>query len=178
MSLAALETAVVEYVADVLVNGCGRPIPDQLTLYHGGALPHACCTDNGQLSVDWAQEYPSTAFPALNTNDPCSGYLVTELWLRYVVCWPVAKTDPAGAPIFNEAFFTDCNAAAVMLANVADCVARALSVLECDPTALAGLALAARNAAGRRTRYMGAQPIRPQGGCAGVQWRLYSGVLP
>lgn len=156
-----LETALAEFVGDVLVNDCGRPVPDRVLRYHG-TLPNDCCTDNGVLAVSWNTITPQ--------GTECSAFPQAEVRLRYVVCWPVAEVDERGVTVDDATW----DQRAAMLADVADCVTRGLLGLSCsddDP-----LAQAVAAATVGRIRFLAAEPITPQGGCAGVQWRLTAGV--
>jgi hypothetical protein len=173
MSLSGVMTALAEYVGDSIVNDCGRPPPDRVLRYHG-TLPHDCCTDNGFLAVNWQQQFLSTIFPlqATGSADNCAGRPVAEIRLRYVVCWPAPEVGTNGVVLEDERW----DGAAATLAEVADGVARALLRLTCEPP-LDPLGQAVVEQAGRGwLRFIGADPILPDGTCAGVQWRLYCGV--
>ena len=176
MSLAELETALVEFVGDALVNDCNRPVPDRVLRYHG-TLPNDCCTDNGTLAISWSRLFLSSRFPSAATapDDVCGGNMVAEVRLRYVVCWPVPEIDENGVVIIDDEWDTR----AAMLADVADCVSRQLVGLSCEPLVgdpyVDGV-LAATVASGKWLRLVDVEPLPPQGGCAGVQWRLYCGV--
>jgi len=176
MSLSGLMTALAEYVGDALVNDVGRPPPDRILRYHG-LLPHDCCTDNGFLAVNWQQEFVSMTFPvqATGSADNCSGRPVAEIRLRYVVCWEAPAAGPGGVVVSDEQD-TRWDTTAGMLAEVADGVTRALLRVTCDlPTDELGRAVV--EACGRGwLRFVSADPILPDGTCAGVQWRLYCGV--
>lgn len=174
MSLSGVLTALIEYVGQVLVDDCGRPTPRVLR-YHG-VMPHDCCTDDGFLVGSWERLYPSTSFPNQTATGavPCPGIPVAVLNLRYVVCWPVPPVSENGVTLIDDAW----DAQAAMLADVADCVTRGLMRALCAPPPVTDpLATALMLAVGRdRLRLIEATPIPAQGGCAGVQWRLYSGV--
>lgn len=169
MSLSGLLTAVADYVADVLVNECGRPVPDRVFRYHGRA-PQDCCTDAGVLDVSWDRLFPSTSFPtAAGGSEPCPGAPVTPLTVRYTVCWPVPELQPT---VLNVDF-AGYDALAAELADVADCVSRWLLDLSCDPFLEDPYVAAIFDHAPRgRVRLVESSPILPAGGCAGVQWRL------
>jgi hypothetical protein len=169
MSLSGLLTAVNEYVGDVIVNDCGRPTPSRQLSYHG-RLPHDCCTADGFLVTSWESGRPG------NGDSPCGGPPVYTLTLRYVVCWSVPDADEGGVDI-SDAQDATWNNDALMLADVADCVGRSLTDLTCssapvDPMIAAILRLAPQ----RSLHYVGASPIVPLGGCAGVQWQLTAAV--
>lgn len=159
MSLAALETALVEFIGDVLVNDCGRPVPDRVLRYHG-TLPHDCCSDSGFLVVSWNVISPQGG------GDQCAGWPQAELRVRYVTCWPTVEVDGGSIQLDDENW--DENAA--MLADVAHCVSLALMAITCSDDPLAEAVVAAT--VNRQVRLVATEPITPQGGCAGVQWRL------
>lgn len=171
MSIASVELAVVEFVGDVLVNDCGRPPPDHVFRYHL-SVPHYCCTDNGVLAIHWTIESQQGAFPTGALKSPCNGLLVTQLTVKYVVCWPAVEFD-GGAVIMKDA---EWDAQATMLANVADCVARALIRLTCDPQVTDPFGVAVLEETAKRVQFIDTSPIPPGGLCAGVQWRLYAAV--
>jgi hypothetical protein len=183
MSLAGLETAVVEYVGDRLVNDVGRPVPDRLVRYHG-PLPHDCCTDNGFLAIHWTDGRANAGgvgSSAADRDDPCVQRPFVTLVVRYVICWPDPPTVQ-GVPAPDDVYFATVDQKAAMLADVEDGITRALVGLGCglhsgvglDPYMLAVAAQSVR----RSVRFVDAAPIVPLGKCAGVQWRLHVGPLP
>jgi hypothetical protein len=159
MSLAAVETALAEFVGDVLVNDCGRPVPDRVLRYHG-TLPHDCCTEDGFLVVSWNVLTPQGG------TDQCAGWPQAELRVRYVVCWPTVDVSPSGVEIDDAGW----DEQAAMLADVAHCVTVALMSVTCDDDPFATTLMA--TTVNRQLRLVATEPITPQGGCAGVQWRL------
>lgn len=172
MSLATLMTALVEYAADVIQNDCDRPAPDRVLRYHND-LPHFCCTDNGVVSISWANLYGSQSFPANNQGDPCGAMLVTTIALKYLWCYPVVDRR-SWATDENFALFDE---RAAVLADVAECVTRGLLTLSCDPDLGDPYVAAVVAAAGqKRVRLIEAAPLAVLGGCTGVRWRLYAGV--
>lgn len=181
MSLSALMNAVVEYVGDRLVNDVGRPVPDRMLRYHG-TLPHDCCTDDGFLAVNWTDGRASdegTGSAASKRNDPCAQRAMVTLVVRYVICWPDPPTVE-GVPVVDDAYDTEVNMKAGMLADVEDGITRALVALGCRGAGPVDQYEAAvwRNHAGTSLRFVDASPILPLGKCAGVQWRLHVAPLP
>lgn len=176
MSLSALLNAVVEYAGDVLVNDCGRPEPDRMLRYHGN-LPHDCCSDAGFLAIHWTDGRLN------DPKNPCAGRPAVTLILRYVICWPEPDLVE-GLPVITDAYDTQVNTKAGMLADVEDCMARALVRLGCerpapnDPNVDAYVAAVWRNVAGTSLAFSSASPILPSGKCAGVEWRLSVAPLP
>lgn len=171
MSLSAVETALVDYVGDVIVNECGRPVPEHVLRYHG-ELPHYCCTEDGVLAIDWTLETFVSTFPTTPQRDPCAGLPVATLSIKYFVCWP-AITFVDGHVVMD----TDTwDSEAAMLADVADCVARALMRLRCDPTNTDPFVQAVLAESGRQVQFIDAAPMPVRGLCAGVRWRMYAAV--
>lgn len=165
MSFSALLTAVNEYVADTLVNDCGRPEPDRQLSYHG-RLPHDCCTADGFLVTSWSAGRPQ------NRDQPCQGPPMFTVDIRYVICWDVPEVGNTGVNI-TDAQDSTWNNDALMLADVADCVARALARLACtDGGEQDDVEAAVLAELTGRPRYTGVSPIVPLGGCAGLQWQL------
>lgn len=183
MSLSTLMTALIEYVGDVIVNDCGRPIPDRLLSYQG-VIPDDCCSESGLLAASWADGRPVVKFPAqLASSEPdvCAAAPVYTISIRYRVCWPVPELNDDGIEV-NPVQDAKYNEVASMLADVADCVARELISLSCvaggstpDPFAQAVL----DNVSPRKwLRYVDAQAERALGGCTGVTWRVYAAPSP
>lgn len=166
MSLSLLLTALNEYVGDVIVNDCGRPPPSRQFSYHG-RLPHDCCTADGFLVTNWESGRIDGG------DQPCAGLPSYVVNVRYVVCWNEPEVGSGGVAV-TDAQDAGWNDDALMLADVADCVARSLIALTCDtdPLATAVVALSRKQA----LRYTGVSPIVPLGGCAGVQWQLSAPV--
>lgn len=179
MSLSELETALAEYVGDVLVNDCHRPEPDRILRYHGArGLPDDCCSKNGTLSISWERGYPSLTFPAsAGTNaSSCTGFRVYVLKVRYVVCWPGLDVNAIdGQPRLPD---DEWDGEAAMLADVADCVAAALMRLSCDPDVADPFVVAVLEQVGARSmiRFAEVTPTGPLGLCAGVLWTVYARV--
>lgn len=170
MSLANVETALLNYVGDVLVNTCDRPVPDRVLRYHG-TLPHDCCTPNGFLVSSWERRYRSARFPNATPEANCQGVPVGIVVLRYVVCWPLPEVGTDGVRPIDDSWDDQ----AAMLASVADCVEASLVRLGCGGVVTDELAQAVVSLTGREgIRYIETTPIVPLGGCAGVQWRLYA----
>lgn len=174
MSLSGLMTALVEFVGDVLVNDCGRPVPDRVLRYHG-VIPDDCCTDAGLLAVNWTGGFPSTRFPtsAASDNDLCVAPGVYGIAIRYRTCWPVPDADEAGVKLADA----EWDETSAMLADVADCVGRELTDLTCflkqGRTADPFIDAVADSIAPRGwLRYAGVAPTIPLGGCTGVTWTL------
>lgn len=173
MSFSALLTALNEYVADALVNDCGRPEPTRQLSYHG-RMPNDCCTADGFLVTSWES---AKVFPP---DSQCVGIPQFTINIRYVVCWDIPEVGDHGVDITDEQDAT-WNNDALMLADVADCVMRRLQQLTCserstvppDPIAEAVLA----QIRPQSLRLAGVSPIVPLGGCAGVQWQLNAVVL-
>lgn len=180
MSLPGLLTAYAEYIADVLVNECGRPVPDRLLRYHTRA-PDDLCSDAGSLAVWWDAGVPTNNFPqsaAGAAGPPCGVMPMYTLTARYVVCWPAPEdTGDPEQPV--ELLDTEWDATAAMLAGVADCVTRFLIRLGCttsrnEPWSTpAGRALVAQ-CARQSFRFTSASPTIPGGTCAGVEWTCYA----
>ena len=138
--------------------------------YHN-TLPDDCCTDDGILSVSWSEAHVTSRFPT-GGND-CAGAPVATIRLRYVVCWPIPDTSGDGIVIDYDA--TDATTA--RLADVADCVLRALDRLTCNPDPADPLSAAVlRQIPARWFQTLDVTPLPNLGGCTGVSWRLYAGV--
>lgn len=180
MSLSMLMTAIAEYVGDVLVNDCRVPVPDRVLRYHG-PIPADCCTENGVLAVSWNDGYATQEFPANAANAkaaPCSAVPLYSLSIRYRTCWPVPDVDTNGVQLIDPEWDT----AAALLADVADCVARALVALSCDQqqgVVLDPFVRAVHEQVVRGwLRFTDVSPILPLGGCAGVLWRMTAAPTP
>lgn len=176
MSLSGLLSSLIGYTAGVIEHDCpGAPTPDRLFRYHGTAgTPHDCCSESGLVSAEWDRTYASSKWPADDSahSGACSGIPTSMIAIRYVKCWPVsedgnAMPDPA------------VDAAAAQLAEVADCVTRALLDLACDPAngALTKSVLGDNGVGVGLFRFRACEPIPPLGACAGVLWRVVAGVI-
>ncbi len=171
MSLSGLLTAVAEYVGDTLANDCGRPVPTKVMRYHG-TMPDACCSAEGVLSISWSTGFPSRTFPS-RSSDPCVGPPVYMLELRYVTCWAGIDPHAEGLILPDDRWDADAG----MLAEVADCVTRALMNLSCSPDTADPFTVAIyEHIFARQIQYVETTPIRPSGLCAGVTWKLYASV--
>lgn len=181
MSFSGLLTSVAEYVGETLVDDCGRPPPTRVLRYHGTAgLPWDCCTDDGILSVGWDQEFVSDPFPSQwrgSSDGP--GVMAAALTVRYVVCWTAPEVNgTTGRLVLTDAVYDRFDATTAMLAEVADCVGRALLRLNCAaPTSDVQLDVLAASGC-NRFAYQNVVPTGPQGSCAGLLWRAYAGVVP
>jgi hypothetical protein len=176
VSLGMLMTGIVEYVGDVIVNDCGRPVPDRMLRYHG-TIPSDCCPANGLLAVNWGDGRASESFGSSSgtqQNDPCAARPVYQIQLRYKTCWPVPDADQSGVVLIDP----EWDETAAMLADVADCVTRALIALTCGAVSDAFTRAVRDQTAGRWLRYAATTPILPLGGCAGVLWTLTAAPLP
>lgn len=176
MSLSGLLTGLVEYIGDVIVNDCGVEAPERALRYHGArGMPQDCCTDKGYLVAGWDSEWGSKSFPRRN-SDPreCAIRPAVQITVRYVVCWPIPDLGDGGIRPLDA----EWDAKAATLADLADCVTRALIRLSCnkidaDHRELADAVLELVNT--DQLTYVETSPIDPAGGCAGVLWRVYAG---
>lgn len=176
MSSSALMTALLEYVGDVMVNECGLdPGPERVLRYHGArGMPQDCCSEDGYLVASWAREWGSANFPnQARGENGCSALPALQYELRYVVCWPVPPVSTSGVQPIDDRW----DEKAAELADVADCVSRALIRLACSTVADDPL----RDAVLEQVRcnqftFVEAVPIDPGGSCAGVLWRVYAGL--
>lgn len=166
MGFPELLGAVAEYVSDSIVNDCDRPVPDRVLRYHG-PIPHDCCTENGFLAVSWERVVPSD-----ERNTPCPGPPKTTIAMRYVVCWPIPDVGTGGVRLIDDSW----DQRAAMLADVQDCVTRALIRLSCANTGDALWTEVLSETVCNAFRFTEAVPIPPGGGCAGVLWRASVGV--
>lgn len=173
MSFSTVLVALAEYAGDVLVNDCGRPVPARVLAYHG-RMPDDCCPANGTLGVYWTDGRVSPG-----RDLPCGGPPEFTIGIRYTTCWSEPEVDEGGV-VIDQAQDEQWNSDALMLADVADCMTRALTRLLCDttppplddPFATAVLA----ELVNRSARFQDVTPILPSGGCAGVLWRLIVSV--
>lgn len=167
--LAAALTAYAELVGDTLVNTCGLPVPKRVLRYHGGPVPDDVgCEGDGILSVWW--EYPMTP-QEQRPNVPCPGLLDVTLAARWMTCWKVPTVTAQGITLFDATWDTR----AAVLADAAECVARVLMRMDCtdvDPNEY----VAAVKAGLRSPRLVDVSPVAPQGGIAGVLWRISGGL--
>lgn len=189
MSLSGLMTALVEYVDDRLLNDVGVETERRLS-YHGQVLPADCCTEGGTLALLWNEGRSGDTFPASSAaarTDPCAKLHMVTFDLRYLRCTPKVEVTPAGVTV-NEHYDSLWNAYALHMADVADGVARALTALQClattphrpaDPT-LDGFELAVLSHVARlgSLRLRDWSIIVPDGGCAGVHWRVDVAASP
>lgn len=179
MALADLLTNVVEYVGEAIVTDCGRPTPTKVLRYHGTqpGLPQDCCTDDGVLSIGWAMEYPTDNWPNPSRGDSsCPGPLTATLAIHYDVCWSIPDADASGIEI-TDALDAKWDADAAMLADVAECVGRALVRLACG-TATGTLAAAIFGETGcKRFQFQNVTADGPGGGCARLTWRCWAGTI-
>lgn len=154
MNLAALETALLEFVVDA-IEDCDLPSPDHAIRHHG-VLPDRCCTENGILSLSWEES------PAPSPTD-CTGPLEWAFALRWVTCWPSEDLKPTGLLSVN---YTARDAAAARIAAVTECVLAAFAGEICrwGKSDLREFAVSLR--LGRTS------PVTPSGLCAGVLWRI------
>lgn len=176
MSFSGLLTALTEYVGDVLVNDCGRPAPAKVTRYFGTqGLPQDCCDARGVLSTSWDEGWASEKFPqkTVLSGSGCTGMPVYTVAIRYDVCWTPPSKVGGGLYLPMDTWDTD----AAMLADTADCVARALIRLACGG-AEGAFADAVRAAArGNAVAYVNVVPNAHPGSCARLTWHLYCGPL-
>ena len=135
--------------------------------YHG-RLPHDCCTDDGFLVTSWESGRTEGGAP------PCAGIPSYTITIRYVVCWSVPEAGEAGVDI-SDGQDTTWNNDALMLADVADCVSRALVGITCLAADDFADAIVAQIRP-QSLSFTGVSPIVPLGGCAGVQWQLNAAV--
>lgn len=179
MSFSGLLTAVAEYVGATLVDDCGRPAPTRVLRYHGGALPQDCCTADGILSVGWVSEFPTATWPAgwRGGFEPPPGPFTADLWVRYDTCWLVPAANAKG-PVLTDAVFAEWDATTAMLAEVADCVGRALHRLTCKTPETEEQREILESTGCNRFAYISVVPTGPRGGCAGLEWHAYAGVTP
>lgn len=189
MSLAGLMTALVEYVDDRLLNDVGVQTERRLS-YHGDKLPADCCTEGGTLALLWAEGRTGDSFPATSASarvDPCAKLHMVTFDLRYLRCTPNVEVTPQGVTV-NEYYDSLWNAYGLLLADVGDGVARALTALQClaatphrptDPS-LDTLEVAVLSNLARlgSLRLRDWSPIVPDGGCAGVRWRVDVAATP
>lgn len=175
MTLAAFETSLIEYVGDRLVNECGRPVPDKILRYHG-VFPADCCTANGALWITWDKAYPSTEFPLPNSSRaqaPLPASVLTfPLTLGYRVCWKGIKTA-AGVLIPME---PEWDADAAVLADVGECISRALMHLVCGKIDGEFAQAVLDQVPCNKLRFIDATPVTPSGLCAGIAWHLFVGL--
>lgn len=169
MTLGAALTAYAELVGDVLVNDCGEEVPGRVLRYHGHAVPDDIdCSKNGILSVWWE---PSIV--PLNLGKPCSGFPVVTLSARWVVCWKVADVKPGSISLHDAIWDADAG----RLADVAECVARALMGLSCGtPQSDHARALLVLLRGDPKATFVGASPVAPLGGVAGLKWQIKVGL--
>lgn len=173
MSLSVLETAVNEYIGQILVDECARPEPDRVLRYHGEP-PNLCCSQDGMLATWWENLYTSASFPNNTTTaTPCQGPVTTVIATKYVVCWPKLNVSSQGGITLPDA---EHDATAAMLADVGECVMRALLALTCDPERSDPFVAAVLAQTGKLLRFADCVPLAPRGLCAGVKWRLYAAV--
>lgn len=145
--LGAVATLVGQAVQD-----CGGPV-GRVMRYHCRA-PADCCDD--MVAVAWEDLRPGV--------DRCDSPLRVRLRAQWRTCWPAPDVGPSGSMILDDAAV---DAAASLIARVADCVAREIAGWGCNPpTMLASLA------ACQTLRIEQVLPACPQGGCAGVDWML------
>lgn len=148
MSLAGLESAVLQLVVDALED-CGFDAPDQAIRHHGNlpTIP-GCCTEPGVLACSWAEA-------------PTPGECEQPGWaleIRWSTCWP-EETNPISYP--------SRDATSARIADVAECVLAALNAAVCKWGPNSSLFPYARSVKLGRTT-----PIPADGKCAGVVWRL------
>lgn len=156
-------TAYAEYIADVITNECGRPVPARLLRYHGHAVPEDLGCDTGVLSVWWNQLRPQG-------SADCATPLETTLYARYVTCWKILDITREGKTILDDA---KQDGDAAVLADVADCVSRALIRLDCAPAADDSETMRSLRAfalSGGKLPFLSGRPIGADGGIAGVEW--------
>lgn len=169
-------TAVAEYVGDTLVNVCDRPAPDRVLRYFGttGLPQDVQCSPDGVLSVAWDRGWGTKNFPAEDSQRGaiCPGFPTYLLAIRYDVCWKAPTITKAGVVILEDAQW---DADAAMLADVADCVARALLRLGCPPAATP---FAEAVLAECRLNSWAYRDVVPSlgGGAARLTWRAFAGV--
>lgn len=185
MGVSALMTALVELVGDVLVNDVLLPAPDRALRYYGLTMPKDCCTENGYLVATWADGRASTKFPASaasQQDDLCSAKLVTTISVRWVRCWPVPQATEDGLLLTPEQD-AEWDRVSALLTDAAEIVARNLISLECvnplDPDLDSFVKAVVDEVAPLRwLRFLDVAPIVPDGGCAGVLWRLQAAARP
>jgi len=170
MTLAAALTAYAELLADVLVNDCDASMPTRILRYHGGHVPEDIGCSDGLLSVWWEDPLE----PLTLGREPCPGFPQVVLAARWAVCWKLADVDADGVTLFDDTWDLD----AAVLADAAECVARALMRLACvvDPTDVKALALLALTMGRPPVLFISATPSPPSGGVATVEWRVRVGL--
>lgn len=162
MALADALTAFGEYIGDVLVNECGREVPDRVLRYQGHAVPDDVeCAPNGTLSVWWE--------PPMRAKTPCSGPLLVTLGARWVVCWKMPNYTANTVELFD----TEWDATAAVIADTAECVARALMRLPCaDTPGSAKAAALLSHVVATNLSVAQVRPVGPLGGVAGAVWMI------
>lgn len=172
MSLSGMLTALVEYVGQVIVDECALPAPGRVLRYHGDAP--ADCPADGQLSVSWERLYPTVQFPASSSTarEPCAGYPMFVANVLYLRCWKIPEADETGVALEDTRWDAD----SAILADVAECVSRAIIRLSCAPS-VDPFAKAVTDRAPRAAiRLLECTPIMPSGDSAGVRWKAYVGL--
>lgn len=185
MSLAALESAVLTYVVQTLTEDCDRPTPYRAFRYHGPNASIDCCSPDpdteGYVAISWQREAPSATPSGQSRGGPC--LLDPVLEVRYLVCWHLpAVNENTGLPIIPNELVAEWDEDAGMLADVSDCVARALCSLNCSGRADAPELLAQVHC--DSFTFLEALPIASGtpggggGGCVGVLWRAKARIKP
>lgn len=179
MSLSAVTTALAEYVADVLVNECDRPIPGRILRYWGieGVPQDWACDDNGVLSVAVDRGFASKEFPidSATRPEPCAGMPAYVVAIRYDICWKVVKASKTGLELYDEQHDAD----SAMLMDIADSIMRALLRLQCKGIENDNLKAKAVVETLRQTndlalRFREVVPSKT-GSSARLTWRVYCG---
>lgn len=179
-----MTTGTINLLLDELVTAVesalatrGRPAPVDTWHYHGAGAPGplACCTveageddfgQDGSLFVHWSREFRSLRFPSPRSGGDDAipaGRATVDIWARLWRCWP--KRDADG---FD---FAAADAAAQGLADDAECIEATLVAAICSG--------AFENVTGcAQVVLEPIVPIRPAGGCAGVEVHLIASILP
>lgn len=174
-------SSLVDYVADTMVNDLGFDAPDAIVRYHGrNGAPPLTVTSTGLLSISWDRGFTATDFPSnrggTQVIKPGAGFIVDDLAIRFVQCWPKMTGTPQG--LIQNWVARDAQSAA--LAELQDGITRALFHLTCAPGG--GVQSEAFSdvfgqLSCRGFQLIEATPIGPTE-VAGVLWRVHVIVIP
>lgn len=175
MSLAEIETAVIEYLgarlADCLEWDAETAQALRVLRYHGArSVPPECCGEPGLLVSAWEDVTLSGNLGAKTSVRPGQqGLLAATLAVRFYTCWPSPEPTEHGPTLVDD----EWDERAAYLADVAECLARGLVCL--TPGGPATEILSTVGCGGLSLATV--VPIEPLSGCAGVLTRSVATLL-
>lgn len=185
VGVSAMLSAIASYVADTIAlvhdkDGNVRPLPDFARRYWGaGGMPQWQGTEGGYVDVVLERQFASVNFPANSGSSTTApdgiGWIISDIAIRYVKCWKAAVAVEGGIIPVYELWDED----SAILSEISDVVTRALFSLTCVGRTMSAayLEVLGQVSTCNGFAFVGAAPIPPKGGRAGVVWRVHAATL-